>query len=210
MTNEEIKSLHQVTVKFEQEVAEFCGAPYFVSTNSCTNALMITLSLIGATPRITLPTNTFIGVYWAAYFNNIEVDFEDIKWDTHYRLLPTSVIDSARMFHKNCYIADSLQCVSFGYKKILNIGSGGGILLDNLTTYNDLVKARNSGKNISKNSLTDMTYSVPGLNMVLHPELSKIGIVKLTHIKSLPPQKLPKENYGDLSKQILSANLRNS
>ena len=34
---------HQVTKDFEREIAAYCGSPYAVAVNSCTNALFLCL-----------------------------------------------------------------------------------------------------------------------------------------------------------------------
>ena len=47
---------YDVVEQFEKEIAEFAGAKYAISVDSCTNALFLSLMYCGKQPqRITIP-----------------------------------------------------------------------------------------------------------------------------------------------------------
>ncbi len=189
---------HKITKVFEKHIGEFTGAPYVVCVDSCTSALFCCFNL-RRPQKIVLPENTYIGVYTAAHFNNIKVIFKNIEWDDSYGVPPTNIIDSARRFQKGMYVKNTLMCVSFGHKKILNIGKGGAILLDNYEDYKKLLRIRNCGKDVNL-PLHKNIYDLIGLNMVLPPDLSRKGIGILRKIKN-KNYKLKKEFYGNLREQ---------
>ena len=58
------KCLHnpyKVVKMFEEEVAHYTGAPYAVSVDSCTNALMLCCKFLKV-KEVTIPTKTYLSV----------------------------------------------------------------------------------------------------------------------------------------------------
>ena len=60
---------HRITDMFEEEVAEYTGAPYAVAVDSCTNALFLCLKyaqkfipLGDVVPEIIIPKETYVSV----------------------------------------------------------------------------------------------------------------------------------------------------
>lgn len=199
MTDKELIELYKYFTILEERIASYCGSKYCVLVDSCTSALFLCF-LYYKPKKIILPSNTYIGVATAAHFNNIEVEFNDINWSGIYKIDPLPLYDSARRFTSNMYIKDSLMCLSFHYKKILKIGKGGAIILDDKNIYNFLIKARNCGKDINK-PLPEQEFNIPGLNFLMHPELALKG-VELMNVISSNNDDLPDEHYGDLQKQF--------
>ena len=50
-----------------------------------------------------------------------------------------------------------MQCLSFGHSKILEIGRGGAILLDDVDAYNKLLQQRSDGRDLSINPWQNQT-----------------------------------------------------
>lgn len=194
-----IEQEYNKVTEFENKLAAYTNTPYVVAVDSCTSAIDLCLDYI-VPESIILPNNSYVGVVGVAHRKNIKVYFHDIKWSGIFCITPTNIIDSARRLTSNMYIAGTLMCLSFGYKKHLKIGRGGAILTDNYKAAHTLKLLRNSGKDITKN-LPNQVYSVLGRNANLHPDLALRGS---TLLDQLPKhnEDLPYEYYGDLEKQV--------
>ena len=132
----------EVVRMFEEAVADYCGSPYCVAVNSCTNALFLALRYSyfyrpHFTDTIEIPKHTYISVPMQIYHAGYEhIKFRDEKWSGVYQLKPLSIWDAARRFHHNMYWSNHISepnnqnyvCVSFHWSKILGIQQGGAIL----------------------------------------------------------------------------------
>lgn len=194
-----ILSEYNKVSNFECALCEYTGSKYAVAVDCCTNALLLCFAYLKP-EKITLPTNTFIGVANAAYHARCRINFKDFYWSGVYKIDPLNVYDSARRFTSQMYIEDSYMCVSFHYKKHLKIGRGGAILLQDKDAYEWFISARNNTKDISK-PLTENNYQFPGYNMLLAPDLALKGYELLQKLPKNNPD-LPDEYYGNLEKQI--------
>ena len=67
-------------------------------------------------------------------------------WQYEYRLVSSNIWDSARAFDKGMYRAGTLQCLSFGHTKRLEIGHGGAILTNNKQNYTALKQMAYDGR----------------------------------------------------------------
>ena len=199
MNDKQLVKLYKAFSDLEFTIAKYCGSKYCVLVDSCTSALFLCFQYFNP-KQIILPSNTYIGVATAAHFNNVKIKFKDIKWSGIYKIDPLPIYDSARRFTSNMYIKDSFMCLSFHYKKILKIGKGGAIILNDKKAYDYFIRARNCGKDVTI-PLYKQTFSLPGLNFLMHPELALKGIELM---KCLPQDNkdLPDEYYGDLQKQF--------
>ena len=65
-------------------------------------------------------------------------DWTDEEWYSFYEIGTSGIIDSAVYWKKGGYINLSLQCLSFQFKKPLNLGRGGAILCGTEKEYTDL------------------------------------------------------------------------
>lgn len=103
---------------FEQAVAEYTGAPYCVSVNSCTAALMLAVAWhfsemqrkvdeahAGAAmrytalyPPIEIPKRTYLSVPMSIIHAGGRPTFRDEEWLGYYKLAPLPVWDAARLF----------------------------------------------------------------------------------------------------------------
>lgn len=145
---------HQVE-EFEKDLCEFTNSPFCVTVDSCTNAIFLSLIYnkqfnLLKNQKIIVPEQTYISVPMQVKNAGLIPVLKPIKWFGFYLLENTNIIDSAQKFEKNMYIPDTLQCLSFQFKKHLPIGRGGAILTDNVNAYMWLLKARHDGRNMYK------------------------------------------------------------
>jgi dTDP-4-amino-4,6-dideoxygalactose transaminase len=195
MDQDYLRSQYVKVDKFEKALATYTGSPYVVCVDSCSSALLLCL-LYNNSEYVVLPKNTYVGVAQAAINASKKIVFKDVSWKGLYNIAPTNIYDAAKRFTSNMYITGSNMCLSFHYKKHLNIGKGGAILTDNYDTYLWLRKARNNGKDIEL-PLPQQTYTQRGFNMVMHPLLAQKGLRILKRLNT---------NYGDLSLQMSCLN----
>ena len=184
---------------FEQKIANFCGSPYAVSVDSCTNALFLCLKYIDKPQTITIPNKTYVSVPNTILNAGYNVKFEDFEWSGNYPLRPLDIIDSAVRFKKDMYTS-GFQCISFHRRKIIPIGKGGMILTNDREAVEWFRLMRYEGRHLDIYYPEDK-FGELGWNMYMTPEDAARGILLM--------DQLPEENedtgnwktYNDLSKQ---------
>ena len=193
---------HQVTRDFEKAVAEYTGAPYCVAVNSCTNALFLCLmwnrQLWPYNRSILIPSRTYISVPMQARHAGFDVEFEDRPWLGKYRLSPTPIWDSARLFTSNMYETGQFICTSHHWSKTLGLQQAGCILHDSPEADKWLRRARFDGRTEGVAPAED-SFDFCGWHMYLSPEIAALGLVKLAFLPRHNAP-LPNDNYPDLSK----------
>ena len=113
----------KVVEMFEEEMAEYTGAPYAIACDSCTNAIFLACKYLGVENQtITIPARTYLSVPQTILNAGAKVDFEDVKWKGIYQLRPLPVYDAAKRLTSDMYIPGSYICLSFHIKKPLPIG----------------------------------------------------------------------------------------
>lgn len=163
---------HKITAEFEKALCEYCGSPFAVALDNCSNALFLALyyelniklgcqyptSNIDDKPVVTIPRHTYMSVPNEIIHAGGKVEFIDnintamalcplnsIKGP--YQLEPTNVLDSALRFTCNMYKPGTHMCLSFtGPFKHLKLGKGGAILTDSRAAYEWFKRARFSGR----------------------------------------------------------------
>lgn len=136
----------QVTIYFEKIIADFFGAPYAVSTDSCTHAMELVLRYIEHQNTIMMPRHTYMSVPMMLDKLKIDYQFQNQHWQEYYDLVPNLVRDAAWMWRKNSYQSGTFTCLSFQNKKHLKIGRGGAILTDSAQAYQDLMFMKYDGR----------------------------------------------------------------
>ena len=177
---------------FEKEVAKYSGAKYGVAISSCTNALFLSLQYLLSIGEIkpgkiiTIPSHTFLSVPCQLKLCGLKIQFHDYNWSGLYQLLLTRVWDGATRFTENMFVGkNSLQCLSFQYKKQLKIGRGGMIITDDLDAVKWLRKARINGRDITKTQAED-ELEFCGWNMYFTPEQAARGLSLLEALQKGP------------------------
>ena len=147
---------------FERAVAHYTGAPYCISTDSCTHALEIAFRLTFDNNIVTFPAHTYLSVLMTLQKLSIPYMLTDDQWQGEYQFQGSKIWDSARRFERHMYRNGQVQCISFGRTKPLQIGRGGCILTDNKELYVAASRMRMDGRDIFKYKpwITQKEFSV--------------------------------------------------
>jgi dTDP-4-amino-4,6-dideoxygalactose transaminase len=188
--------VEQVT-EFENEIAEFFGAPYAIATDSCTHAIELCLRLLKPTELI-IPAHTYLSIPMTAMKLGIPFEWRaESGWQKWYRLGNTSVIDAATFWKKDGYIPFSYMCLSFQYKKHLSLGRGGAILTDSFESAGMLRKMVYDGRTRDK-PWAEQDVEVLGYHYYMTPETAELGLSKLETAKQAEPRIWSWQDYPDL------------
>ena len=212
----------QVVRDFEQALCEYTGAPYAVTTTSCTMALLLAVAyhLRGSmnlldrsanqypsNQEIEIPKRTYVGVPMSIIHAGGRSTFRDEDWRGYYQLKPLPVYDSARWFTSGMYFGEkffdrgSMVCVSFHWNKTLGIQQGGAILHDDAKADEWLRMARFDGRMEGISPALQAShnkFTVMGWHCYMSPETAAAGLVRLASLpRSNAP--LPNDDYPDLS-----------
>ncbi len=207
-----MKNAFDIVRDFEAALCEYTGAPYAVTTNSCTKALGLCFEYMKhklpeafETP-ITMPKYTYIGVPMQAHRLGYKIKFLDEAWSGFYRINPLNVFDAARRFNRNMFITDlnhyekySYMCLSFHYTKILNITQGGCILHNDKDFDKWARQMRFDGRDETQHAGVESQFILAGDHCYMGPEVAAQGLRKLNSIGDFHND-LPLDDYPDLSK----------
>ncbi len=198
--NRDPRRQYRVVDDFEAEIADYTGAPYAIAVSSCTSALFLSLTwerMRGVEGPIRLPRRTYVGVLQSVLNAGFEVDWGDEEWQQRgsYRLMPTSICDSARRLHYGMP-AFMTTCLSFHAAKQLPLGRGGAILTDNAELDEWARAARMDGRAPGSSKVI-----FPGYHMPLPPDTAARGLDILSRWNDAgySPPPLPPTEYADLS-----------
>ena len=192
---------HKVTREFEAELAQYAGAKYAVTTNSCTMALELSLlwmAYLGKTGTVSIPRFTYPSVPQAIVRAGFAYKCENQEWRGMYRLKPFPVWDSARRITSNMYFPGQFVCLSFHVAKLLGDTQGGAILHDDQDADVFFRKARFDGRT-EKVPLPVDTF-LPS-RFTRHCYMSPdVSARLLNHMQYLPEHNkdLPNDPYPDL------------
>jgi len=187
---------YKIVKMFEEEIAEYTGAKYAVSVDSCTNALFLCCSYLKA-EEVTIPKRTYLSVPMSIIHAGGEVIFEDVHWGGIYQLKPYPIYDSAKRLTSNMYIDNSFMCLSFHIKKQLPIGKGGMILTDNKDAVEWFKKARYEGR--SEKFYKDDNIDMLGWNMYMTPQEASVGLALMQNYPEHKEDLGEKGGYRDLT-----------
>ena len=139
-------------LKFEQELAEYTGAPYAIMTDCCTHAIELCLRYDQVKETCFTPY-TYLSVPMTMHKLGINYSYHTQlhrqQWVGEYKFEATRIWDSARRLERGMYRPGTLTCVSFGRTKPLEIGRGGAILLDDAEAYRIMLLQRYDGRDLS-------------------------------------------------------------
>jgi len=188
----------QAVESFEKTIAQFYNAPYAVATDCCTHAVELCLRLKNP-PIAKVPKHTYISIpftleklkiHWAWY--------SEMQWHDYYYLDGTNIIDAAVYFQKDGYIPNSLMCLSFQFKKPLNLGRGGAILCDSHDDYVALKKMSYDGR-YGDTPWAQQNIDTVGYHYYMTPETAQMGIDKLPEVAAKQWRQWSWLDYPDLS-----------
>ena len=138
-------------LRFEQELAEFTGAPYVVMTDCCTHAIELCLRY-DQVQECEFTPYTYLSMPMLMHKLGIQYQYSNHAWQRwvgEYPFLKTRIWDSARRLERNMYRPDTMQCLSFGHTKPLQIGHGGAIILDDRQAYDKIIRMRYDGRDLN-------------------------------------------------------------
>ncbi len=90
----------KIVEMFEETVADYCGAKYAISTDSCTNALLLCCQYLKV-DEVTIPERTYLSVPQAIMHAGGKVSFSNKDWKGIYQLEPYKINDGAKRFTSN-------------------------------------------------------------------------------------------------------------
>lgn len=196
------KNAFEVVRQFERRIAEYAGSKYAVAVDSCTNALFLSCMYLNVKGHeITLPKRTYVSVPQSVIHAGGKVKFKDINWKGTYKLSPFPIVDGAKRFTKGMYEKDTLHCLSFHMKKILDIGRGGAILTDDEEAVEWLKQARFDGRH--EVPLHHDEFKILGWNMYMTPEQAGRGLWKMMGLPKHNKDQKETPSYPDLSKYTI-------
>jgi dTDP-4-amino-4,6-dideoxygalactose transaminase len=185
-------------IEFERLIANFYNAPYAVAVDCCTHAIELCLRLTKPN-NVTCPTHTYLSVPMTLKKLDINFEFDDTKWNDFYFIGNTNIVDAAVYWRRNGYVPNTMMCLSFQFKKHLNLGRGGMILLDNYEEYAKLKKLRYDGRDDDR-PWAEQDIDTLGYHYYMTPETAQAGIFRFVSAEVTEPRKWSHQDYPDLSK----------
>ena len=196
---------YKIVKMFEEEVAEYTGAPYAVSVDSCTNALFLCLKYLNA-EEVIVPRKTYLSVPQSVLHAGAKLKFSNENWQGIYQLKPYPIWDSAKRFTSGMYIPGTHMCLSFHIKKHIKIGKGGMILTDNKEAVEWFKKARYEGR--SEKFYKEDDIDMLGWNMYMTPQEAAHGLALMQNIPKHNPDLDEHGNgYRDLKEFAVFKNI---
>ena len=164
-----------VVSKFEQALAKWWGAPYAVATDCCTHAIELCL-LHRNIANASCPAHTYISIPFTFRKLDIGWHFREENWCDYYAVAE-GIYDSAVYWQKGGYTG-GLQCLSFQFKKPLNLGRGGAILCETESDYVALKKLTYDGR-YGDTAWMEQDIDSVGYHYYMTPETAEQGLLKL-------------------------------
>jgi len=191
---------YKIVRMFEEEIAEYTGAPYAISVDSCTNALFLICKYVGV-EEVTIPSKTYLSVPQSIIHAGGEVVFdkreETNDWKGIYQLKPYPIYDAAKRLKKDMYIDGTFMGLSFHIKKLLPIWKGGMILTDNAEAADWFKKARYEGRSEKFYKEDDITFH--GWNMYMTPQQAAQGLAIFQNYSAIGGDLGEENGYRDLT-----------
>lgn len=176
----------QALFDFESALATYTGAPYVVVTDGCTHAIELCMRY-DHVKKTKFSAYTYLSVPMLMCHLDIEYKMITEKWTGEYQFYGTRIWDSARRLERNMYNSGTMQCLSFGWTKPLQLGKAGAILLDDHAAYLKLSRQRADGRDLHMPWQTE-TELLLGYHYCPTLELCERGLEALTsHLPQAQP-----------------------
>jgi dTDP-4-amino-4,6-dideoxygalactose transaminase len=180
---------------FEQALAHYTGAPYVIMTDCCTHALELCFRY-DRPMSVKFTAYTYLSIPMLFHRLGIEYHHIDEEWIGEYQFHGTRIWDSARLLKKDMYRPGTIQCLSFGFDKPLEIGRGGAILTDDEKFHRRVIKQRYDGRDLNTSPWQDQQVFEIGYHYRPTPEEAEQGLAMLGLHNEEPRAKM----YPDLRK----------
>ena len=200
---------YKIVQLLEEEIADYTGAPYVVSVDSCTNALFLCCKYLEV-KQVTIPSKTYLSVPQSIIHSGGEVIFDKRKktndWKGIYQLKPYPIYDAAKRLTSGMYIPGSFMCLSFHIKKQLAISKGGVILCDSEEAVKWFKQARYEGRNEKLYHEDDI--KMLGWNMYMTPQQASHGLALMQNYPLHVPDLGEHNGYRDLTEFTVFKNYK--
>jgi dTDP-4-amino-4,6-dideoxygalactose transaminase len=194
---QDYKNAFDAILEFEENLANFTGAPYVVTTDCCSHAIEIAFRLTYKEGIVKFPARTYLSVPMTLSKLDVPYEMTDEHWQGHYQFLNTKIWDSARAFGSNMYKPGQIQCISFGRTKPMALGRGGCLLTDNRELYESASRMRSDGRDLFNfNPWSDQINFEEGYHYWMRPEDCVDGLNMLDQ-KQFTEQREEFYNYPD-------------
>lgn len=179
--------------QFESRISNYFGSPYGVATDCCTHAIELCLRYSQCN-NIEIPEHTYISIPFTAEKLGLKWKWKNDKWSDYYKISNTNIIDAAVLWKNNSYIPGTYMCLSFQFKKHLNLGRGGLILLDDKESYNALKKMVYDGR-ASDKPWAEQNIDSIGYHYYMTPETAILGLKKFDEVINKEPKRYQYSDY---------------
>lgn len=196
-----IKDPFEIVDLFEATVANFFGAKYGISTDSCTNGIFLCLKYLNAPTEITIPLHTYLSIPMAILNAGYKLKIEKKVWRGMYELAPLEIFDAAGIWRKNS-MSGKFTVLSFQHKKVLSLGRGGMILTNDKNAYDWLIRARYDGRTPGIPHKIDNVTQI-GYHMYMTPEQAADGLLKFEKLVSTDTITHTNEDYKPLTEYTI-------
>ena len=78
---------YKIVKMFEETMADYCGSKYAVSTDNCTDALLLCCQYLNV-QEVTIPNRTYLSVPQSILHAGGTLKFRDYRWKGVYQLEP--------------------------------------------------------------------------------------------------------------------------
>jgi dTDP-4-amino-4,6-dideoxygalactose transaminase len=182
--------------EFEQKIAEFYGSPHGVAVDCCTHAIELCLRY-NKPETMVVPARTYISIPFLAKKIGIELEWKEEEWTDFYYIGNTNVVDAAVLWRKGSYLPGTLMCLSFQFRKHLNLGRGGMILTDDKQAALDLKKMSYDGRSPDV-PWRQQNIATMGYHYYMTPETAEMGLRKLPLAIETQPTQWKITDWPDL------------
>lgn len=186
--------------EFENQIAEFFGAPYAVAVDACTHGVELCLRYTNA-DGISVPKNTYLSIPFLFHKLNIELEWRNENWKDYY-YVTDNVVDAAVLWKRNSYVPGTFMNLSFQYQKHLSLGRGGMILTDNKEAAIQLKKMSYDGR-LPNIPWRDQNIDTIGYHYYMTPETAQLGLDKLPAAIEATPRQWTVNDWPDLTQMTI-------
>lgn len=172
-------------LKFEQELANYTGAPYAIMTDCCTHAIEMCLRY-DRVREVVMTPYTYLSIPMTMHKLGIKYYYREEEWIGEYQFHGTRIWDSARRLEPGMYRSGQIQCLSFGNTKPLHIGRGGAILLDDSRAYKEIICMRYDGRDLNISPWQEQKIFRVGYHYKPTIEEAELGRALLEGLKEDP------------------------
>jgi len=160
--------------QFEQDLAQYTGAPYVVVTDCCTHAIELAMRYDLVT-ECSFSAFTYLSIPQLMRRLGIGYTLTDEQWQGEYQFHGTRIWDSARRLERDMYRAGQIQCVSFGHSKPMQLGRCGALLTDDVEAYDVISQMRADGRMLQSQPWQDQRRFRVGYHYCPTLEICELG-----------------------------------